>query len=158
MSWMPEGKRLLVFFGMIASGKSYLAKACAEQWSCPYYNSDIVRKELAGVAVDSRQNNAYDSGIYSRGFSRRTYDALIALARKGLGEKEQHLRHSRRLVPIIYRTAAHLHGIRQGSEGVVHPMSMFRSGFENADGTEAGRQAGRFRWALGDISGTKESI
>ncbi len=87
MSWTPGGKRLLVFFGMIASGKSYLANACAEHWGCSYYNSDVVRKKLAGVAADSRQNTAYDSGIYSHEFSRKTYDALIALARKDLEQK-----------------------------------------------------------------------
>jgi uncharacterized protein len=67
---------------MIASGKSYLAKAFAEKWGCVYHNSDIVRKELAGMAAESRQRNGYDLGIYSSEFSRRTYDALISLARK----------------------------------------------------------------------------
>jgi uncharacterized protein len=85
---MTGGKRLLVFFGMIASGKSYLAKACAEKWGCVYHNSDVVRKELAGIGSGSRQHSGYDMGIYSGEFSRRTYDALISLARQDLGQEK----------------------------------------------------------------------
>jgi uncharacterized protein len=77
---MSEGKRLLVFFGMIATGKSRLAAAFAKKWGCAYHNSDIVRKELAGLAADSRQINTVDTGIYSSDFSRRTYDALLSRA------------------------------------------------------------------------------
>ncbi len=82
---MQRGKRLLVFFGMIASGKSYLAMACAKKWNCVYHNSDIVRKQLAGLAsAAKREYNGYEEGIYSSEFSRRTYDALIDLARQDL--------------------------------------------------------------------------
>ena len=77
---MSEGKRLLVFFGMIATGKSHLAAAFAKKWGCAYHNSDIVRKELAGLAADSRQIHTVDTGIYSSEFSRRTYDALLCRA------------------------------------------------------------------------------
>jgi len=38
-----------VFFGMVATGKSYLAKAWAERLGGLYLNSDVVRKELAGL-------------------------------------------------------------------------------------------------------------
>ena len=78
---------MLVFFGMVASGKSTLAGACALKWGCRYYNSDVVRKELAGVAAASRQNSGYNSGIYSHDFSRKTYDSLISLARKDFEEE-----------------------------------------------------------------------
>jgi hypothetical protein len=82
-------KRLLVFFGMIATGKSSLAAAFARKWGCSYYNSDIVWKELAGLAPDSRQIAHVDAGIYTREFSRRTYDALLSRALNDL-EKEAH--------------------------------------------------------------------
>jgi uncharacterized protein len=81
---MSEGKRLLVFFGMIATGKSYLAAAFAKKRGCAYHNSDIVRKELAGIAAESRQINTVDTGIYSSEFSRRTYDELFSRALKDL--------------------------------------------------------------------------
>jgi uncharacterized protein len=86
---MPDGKRLLVFFGMIATGKSRLASAYAKKWGCAYHNSDIVRKELAGLAAHTRQTNMVDTGIYSSEFSRRTYDALLSRAVSDL-DQERH--------------------------------------------------------------------
>jgi uncharacterized protein len=75
---MQEPKNLLVvFFGMIATGKSYLASAWASHYGLPYYNSDRVRKELAGIAPETDQQEGVDQGIYTPEFSRRTYDALI---------------------------------------------------------------------------------
>jgi uncharacterized protein len=78
---------LLVFFGMIATGKSSLAAAFARKRGCSYYNSDIVRKELAGLTPESRQITGVDAGIYNSEFSRRTYDKLLSRARNDL-EKE----------------------------------------------------------------------
>lgn len=72
---------LLVFFGMIATGKSYLASAWAQQFGLPYYNSDRVRKELAGISAETNQQEEVDRGIYTPEFSRRTYDTLIAKAK-----------------------------------------------------------------------------
>ena len=72
---------LLIFFGMIATGKSYLASAWAKQFDLPYYNSDRVRKELAGISADTGQEEEVDRGIYTQEFSRRTYDTLIVKAK-----------------------------------------------------------------------------
>lgn len=72
---------LLVFFGMIATGKSYLAAAWAKQFNLPYYNSDRIRKELAGLTAVTDQQEKVDQGIYSPAFSRRTYDVLIEKAK-----------------------------------------------------------------------------
>ncbi len=68
---------LVVFLGMIATGKSYLASTWAEQFGVPYYNSDRLRKELAGIRPESGQQEEVDKGIYTPEFSRRTYDALL---------------------------------------------------------------------------------
>ncbi len=76
--------RVFVFFGMIASGKSTLATAWAKQLGCPCHNSDRVRKELAGVAAESRQAAPMGEGIYAQDFSRRTYDRLSELAMEAL--------------------------------------------------------------------------
>jgi uncharacterized protein len=75
---MSKKPLLCIFFGMIATGKSTLAAAYAKASGCSYYNSDIVRKELAGLAPSSRQTMGVDAGIYSSEFSRRTYDALLS--------------------------------------------------------------------------------
>ncbi|MDO9041873.1 MAG: AAA family ATPase [Desulfocapsaceae bacterium] len=79
--------KVLVFFGMIATGKSYLAAAWARRHGCAYYNSDRIRKELAGLVPESRQAAAVDQGIYSQEFSRRTYDQLLILAEQDLDIK-----------------------------------------------------------------------
>lgn len=71
---------LLVFFGMVATGKSYLASAWAKHYDVPYYNSDRVRKKLAGLNPETSQQEEVDKGIYTPEFSRRTYDALIEYA------------------------------------------------------------------------------
>ncbi|HHK60488.1 MAG TPA: hypothetical protein ENJ73_02010 [Desulfobacterales bacterium] len=75
---------LTVFFGMIAAGKSLLAEAWAARSGAEYWNSDRVRKELAGLAATERCANGVDQGIYTPEFSRRTYDALLDRAAAAL--------------------------------------------------------------------------
>lgn len=71
-----------MFFGMIASGKSTLAENFANSHNLSYYNTDRVRKELAGLEPTSRIPEGLDSGIYSKEFTRKTYQAMIEGARK----------------------------------------------------------------------------
>lgn len=74
---MDNERIVYVFFGMIATGKSSLARVWADRHGCLYLNSDVVRKELAGVKKESRVQTALDYGIYSPGFTRLTYDELL---------------------------------------------------------------------------------
>lgn len=69
--------RIVVFFGLIASGKSTLAEQFARQHDLPWYNTDRVRKELAGLAAGARRTDGFQQGIYTSEFSRRTYQALL---------------------------------------------------------------------------------
>lgn len=71
---------IYVFFGLIATGKSTLAQAWASRHGLAYANSDVVRKELAGLSPTASQKEGVDQGIYTQEFSRRTYDALLAHA------------------------------------------------------------------------------
>jgi predicted kinase len=80
---MPRPK-IYVFYGLIASGKSTLAQAFAGRFSLAYYNSDVVRKKLAGLSPQATQCESADQGIYTPEFSRKTYDALLDLARNEL--------------------------------------------------------------------------
>lgn len=77
---------LYVFMGLIASGKSTLAAAFAERSSLPYYNTDVVRKQLAGVEPGSRQGAAFSQGIYTPELSRRTYETMLMHAAGHLGQ------------------------------------------------------------------------
>jgi len=68
---------LYVFFGMIATGKSTIAQAWAEYKQLHCFNSDRVRKELAGINPTNSRRESVDSGIYTNVFSQKTYKALL---------------------------------------------------------------------------------
>ena len=72
--------RIAVFFGLIASGKSTLAEQFARRHDFPYYNTDRVRRELAGLEAGERRPDGFQQGIYTSEFSRRTYQALLERA------------------------------------------------------------------------------
>ncbi|MFZ5775176.1 MAG: AAA family ATPase [Thermodesulfobacteriota bacterium] len=75
---------LFVFLGLIASGKSTLAQAWAEHRGIRYHNSDVVRKELAGIAPNAPRRESVDQGIYTAEFTARTYGALLSRAEAAL--------------------------------------------------------------------------
>lgn len=79
-------KKVVVFFGLIASGKSYVAKAWAEKHRFAYYNTDVIRKQLAGIKPDESCNVGIAQGIYSPAMTRLTYDALLDFAEKSLND------------------------------------------------------------------------
>lgn len=79
-------KKVVVFFGLTASGKSFVAKAWAQKHSFPYSNTDVVRKQLAGVKSCGPRPEAIDQGIYSPAFTRLTYDALLSFTEKALDD------------------------------------------------------------------------
>lgn len=73
--------KLVVFFGLTASGKSTLAMAWARQQGIPYYNTDRVRKELAGLQATDRRPDGVNQGIYSPALSALTYQTMLERAR-----------------------------------------------------------------------------
>lgn len=81
---MPGRPKVWVFFGLIASGKSYLAEAWAARHGMVHLNSDRIRKELAGAVSAGGRGEAPDQGIYTPEFSRRTYDELLQRAAAAL--------------------------------------------------------------------------
>jgi predicted kinase len=76
---MPE---ILVFFGLIASGKSTLAEAIARSEGMLYLNTDRVRKKLAGIDATERRPDALGQGIYSPEYTERTYQAMLDAAKE----------------------------------------------------------------------------
>ncbi|MFH0782981.1 MAG: AAA family ATPase [Pseudomonadota bacterium] len=79
-------KKVVVFFGLIASGKSFVAKAWAEKHRFAYYNTDVIRKQLAGIKLGESCSQGIAQGIYSPAMTRRTYDALLDCAEKNLDD------------------------------------------------------------------------
>jgi predicted kinase len=75
---------IIVFFGMIASGKSTLAGRFVDRHDLLYLDTDRVRKELAGVAATERRPDEVGKGIYTAGFTRRTYETMLARATESL--------------------------------------------------------------------------
>jgi hypothetical protein len=77
--------RLLLVGGSPGTGKTTTATALAEKLGAELLSSDVVRKELAGVAFDTPMPAAYEGGIYSPEWTSRTYDELLRRAGRHLG-------------------------------------------------------------------------
>ena len=77
---------IYIFFGLIASGKSTLAELFAVTHRFPYYNTDRVRKELAGLAANEHRLDELEQGIYSPEFTEKTYQTMLE-------QTEQDLQH-----------------------------------------------------------------
>ena len=83
-----DRSKVVVFFGLTGSGKSYLGKRWAAERGYPYFNSDQVRKELAGVAPESRHHVPFNEGLYSPDMTRQTYDEMALRALAALRDNE----------------------------------------------------------------------
>jgi len=77
---------IYAFFGMIATGKTSLSQAWAGHKHVSCYNSDRVRKELAGISPTESRKQAVDTGIYTEESSRKTYSTLLEKADAALKE------------------------------------------------------------------------
>ena len=67
---------LVITCGLPATGKSSIAHALGG-YGFEVISSDLVRKELAGIAPTERRFEAFQGGIYSPSFTERTYGQLI---------------------------------------------------------------------------------
>ncbi|MGH7987916.1 MAG: AAA family ATPase [Candidatus Binataceae bacterium] len=77
-------KYALVICGLSGTGKSTLAAALSRRLALPVISSDRIRKILP--SSESPEIGAYGRGLYSEDFNRRTYDAMLAQARRRLTE------------------------------------------------------------------------
>jgi aminoglycoside phosphotransferase family enzyme/predicted kinase len=68
---------LLLVAGLPGTGKSTLARTIAAHAHCEVIRSDVVRKELAGVANEQQSASAFESGIYSPEWTKRTYEECL---------------------------------------------------------------------------------
>src|SRR5581483_8682339 len=75
---------LLLLGGLPASGKSTLARALAGRLALVALNSDVVRKERAGLAPTARGAAGYGAGLYTAAATDATYAALLDAAREWL--------------------------------------------------------------------------
>ena len=74
----------LVVMGRIASGKSALARALADELDWKVFSSDRTRKELADVPLYERGNTAARAKLYPATMTRKTYADLAGNAVRSL--------------------------------------------------------------------------
>ncbi len=74
-------RKFLIFFGLIGTGKSFLAQKFGERNEAIVLNTDIIRKELVNLPLEEKRIVKYGRDIYSHSFSKKTYNYLI---RRGL--------------------------------------------------------------------------
>lgn len=70
----------IVTFGVIGTGKSTIAKALSEELSFNVITSDIVRKRISGIPKFERKYEGYDTGIYSKDVTEKTYNEMFDIA------------------------------------------------------------------------------
>lgn len=75
---------LLITYGLSGSGKSTLARELASQLGLEVVTSDVVRKQLAGLAPGERRREAVGGGIYAASFTDNTYRAMLERAESAL--------------------------------------------------------------------------
>ncbi|MEA2115083.1 MAG: AAA family ATPase [Thermodesulfobacteriota bacterium] len=84
-----DKRTIYIFFGLIASGKSTLAELFAAAHRFPYYNTDRVRKELAGLAANERRPDELGQGLYSLEFTEKTYRVMLERTEQDLQKGAQ---------------------------------------------------------------------
>jgi predicted kinase len=72
---------LIIFAGLIGTGKSSLAYILAKRLDIPIISSDIIRKELSGIPPEEHKYEDFEKGIYGKEFTDRTYEEMFKRAR-----------------------------------------------------------------------------
>jgi len=75
---LPPG--LILFSGLMGTGKSTLARCLAFELGLDLVSSDVLRKELAGLSPTERRADGYNEGIYSADWTRATYEEMFRRA------------------------------------------------------------------------------
>ncbi len=75
---------LIIFAGLIGTGKSTLSKILSKKLDIPIISSDIVRKELSGISLIEHRYEDFEKGIYSKEWTDRTYKEILKKAEEFL--------------------------------------------------------------------------
>ncbi|GAB4396122.1 MAG: bifunctional aminoglycoside phosphotransferase/ATP-binding protein [Microscillaceae bacterium] len=69
--------QLVVVMGGVATGKSSLARALHQHLGWPHLNSDVVRKQMAGLSLTALTPEALQKTLYQPEMSQKVYQYLI---------------------------------------------------------------------------------
>jgi predicted kinase len=73
---------MIIACGLTGTGKSTILSQIAKQRNITILTSDRMRKELAGISPDEHRYVAFDSDIYSKEFTEKTYLYMIEEGKK----------------------------------------------------------------------------
>jgi aminoglycoside phosphotransferase family enzyme/predicted kinase len=73
----PYPPALLIVCGLVASGKSTIARTLGDRTGYQVFNSDVIRKQLAGIALTTHSTAEYGKGLYGDDFTSFTYNTLL---------------------------------------------------------------------------------
>jgi aminoglycoside phosphotransferase family enzyme/predicted kinase len=76
----PYPAAMIVVCGLAGSGKSTIARILGARTGYQIHNSDVVRKQLAGIPLISHSSNEYGTGLYDESVNALTYDGLLKQA------------------------------------------------------------------------------
>jgi hypothetical protein len=79
---------LFIMSGITGTGKSTIAAALAKQWGLRHLQTDVIRRELAGLGPNERTDSGVRAGIYSPEMSLHTYREMNRRARRYLASGE----------------------------------------------------------------------
>jgi predicted kinase len=77
---------LIITCGLVATGKTAVARSLGEALDAPVISSDVVRKELAGLSSGEHRFEPFERGIYSPAFTASTYDTMLERGRALLAQ------------------------------------------------------------------------
>src|SRR5918996_525864 len=80
----PLSPALLIVCGLAGSGKSTIARTLGACTGYQMLNSDVIRKQLAGIPLTTHSTEEYGKGLYNRSFNALTYDTLLKQAEECL--------------------------------------------------------------------------
>jgi aminoglycoside phosphotransferase family enzyme/predicted kinase len=80
----PLPPALLIVCGLVGSGKSTIARSIGARTGYQILNSDVIRKQLAGIPLTSHSTEGYGKGLYNESFNALTYDTLLKQAEECL--------------------------------------------------------------------------
>jgi len=72
--------KVIVFFGLSGTGKSFLSQNLLKKMPAVYLASDIIRKKLLKLDPDKHYYAEFEKGIYSPEITLKTYEKLIEMA------------------------------------------------------------------------------